>query len=65
MGILAETEIHSYFSTHYIQRLIDYQWHSSLKKTYYLVLICYIGAFAGVLIASNFLNSALNLVVEL
>jgi hypothetical protein len=58
LSILAETEQDSYFKTSYIQQLIDYQWESSLKKAYSIVLFCYIGVYVLLMTGSLFLNGS-------
>ena len=55
IGILADSNVTSYFRTGYVQRLIDYQWESKLKKAYSLILVSYCSIYAGVMIGSSFL----------
>jgi hypothetical protein len=56
LEILSVTENTSLFRTAYIQTFIDYQWSGKLKKSYKVVLACYLGSFVLTLCAASCTN---------
>jgi hypothetical protein len=56
LDILANTEVPHYFSLPYIQRFIDYQWDSPLRKAYGVVFGIQISLFVLILTSACFTN---------
>jgi hypothetical protein len=54
--ILATTDQIVYFGTPYIQKFIDYQWSSNLKKAYGIILALYLSEFSCVVFAAQIIN---------